>query len=383
MFEIRIRGQGVKRLIGANATGDGQKARKARTFNLPQKRLFFQEGFGLSEAAGDAGRIDLEPGFEYRLRVSVPRFTEPVTLIHLQYSESRPLVAHQFTLATGTHELTLRVDPRADACALGLAPHGNGPALPIEIEYRRGPRVEPISSLGIIIGAMKSGTTSLFDSLACHPAICPNAISKEANFFSSPWTYSANPVAYACQYDFDPSRHRIALEASPSYTQWPRRSDVPGRMKRYDARYKLVYILRNPVDRLESHLAHNIEQGRLTADQAVRGEHRHYLATSGYASQLDQYMNVFDRSDILLLDFDELVSDQLTAVNRALTFFDIEPFSSLPKYFASNRRQSRRGSGEFRLSDQLRSRMHDSLVPDIERLISDYGFSAARKWLRP
>ena len=75
-----------------------------------------------------------------------------------------------------------------------------------------------IENFAIIIGAMKAGTTTLFDHLAAHPAIAP-ASPKEPGFFAFEEKFDAGLASYEALFDFDAESHKWALEASTDYTK--------------------------------------------------------------------------------------------------------------------------------------------------------------------
>ena len=88
----------------------------------------------------------------------------------------------------------------------------------------------PDDGFVIIVGAMKAGTTSLFDYLKAHPAICP-AMMKEPEYFTHYQHHGfrargINIKQYSDLWQFDPSQHRYALEASTGYTKVPLRRET-------------------------------------------------------------------------------------------------------------------------------------------------------------
>ena len=192
----------------------------------------------------------------------------------------------------------------------------------------------------IIIGGMKCGTTSLFDLLAQHPEICPCSV-KEPDFFSN----EADPAAawdrYRRLWHWDPGQHRWALEASTSYTDYPYVTHVPERMAVSPAdAFKLIYIMREPIARIASHVRHGVydgwgkslDDGGLTQDLIDR---------TNYAMQLDRYMAVFQREDILLLTLDELEASPAAVLRRVSSFLGVAPdhdFAGL---------HERRNAGDF------------------------------------
>ena len=125
----------------------------------------------------------------------------------------------------------------------------------------------PLRSLPdfVIIGAMKSGTTSLYDFLIKHPAIAP-AAKKEVMYFSTWYKYKLGKLWYRSNFPTNLSRSAfykkttqrlLSGEASPPYLFYPM---VPGRMKGVLPDVKLIVILRNPVDRAYSHYHHMLRR---------------------------------------------------------------------------------------------------------------------------
>lgn len=105
----------------------------------------------------------------------------------------------------------------------------------------------------MILGAMKAGTTALFDMLKDHPEICPS-IAKEPEFFSRGQGHGAKVTNYSDLFDFDATVHKYALEASTGYTKYPRESNVAERIKQSGLEPKFIYIVRDPVKRIISNL---------------------------------------------------------------------------------------------------------------------------------
>jgi hypothetical protein len=65
----------------------------------------------------------------------------------------------------------------------------------------------------MIIGAMKAGTSTLFEMLSQYPEICPSRV-KEPEFFSRYQGHGANAENYKSLFDWNPSVHTVCLEAS-------------------------------------------------------------------------------------------------------------------------------------------------------------------------
>ena len=173
----------------------------------------------------------------------------------------------------------------------------------------------------MIIGAQKSGTTSLAAQLASHPQICFSSI-KEPEFFDSTEDWEENLAAY--HQLFEPANGRLCGEASTTYTFLPETPQTSVRIHSYNPRMKLIYIMRQPVDRIISHYAHNLIRGLedRTPFAAVAEDPR-YINRSRYGVQIQPYAQLFGRENILLLVFEEYVADQLGTLAEVAEFLGI------------------------------------------------------------
>lgn len=110
----------------------------------------------------------------------------------------------------------------------------------------------------IIIGAMKSGTTSLHHYLNLHPEICMSR-QKELNFFIEERNWSRGIQWYKSHFE---AEAKIYGESSPNYTMYPIWKSVPERMFSVIPETKLIYIIRNPIEQIISHYVHKYAVGK-------------------------------------------------------------------------------------------------------------------------
>lgn len=208
----------------------------------------------------------------------------------------------------------------------------------------------------LIIGAQKSGTTSLYHYLVQHDQILP-AKTKEIHYFDR---HYHRPLAwYRASF---PLRARTRIqrlrnggpvltgEATPDYLFDP---NVPARVERFDSTIPLVAVLRNPVDRAYSHYHHTRDHGweplgfeealeqeaqrlegeadRLAEDPSYMGHdfYRYSYRTRGhYATQLERWLDHFERDQLLVLasrrlqDRPQQVLDDVTH-HLGLSSFDV------------------------------------------------------------
>jgi hypothetical protein len=178
----------------------------------------------------------------------------------------------------------------------------------------------------LIIGAMKCGTTSLFDHLAQHPAICASAV-KEPEYFSGFQPSAPVPPSYEALWDFDPMRHRWAMEASTGYTR-SIRADAPGAIRDYGLRPRLVYVVREPFARIESH--YNM-MTQISSRWSDRIDDRHLVDTSRYFMHAERFTAVFGREALLVMRFEDLVRGDRAAFARLFDFLEIAPMAITPE----------------------------------------------------
>lgn len=183
-----------------------------------------------------------------------------------------------------------------------------------------------------IIGAAKTGTTSLHYYLDQHPEIQMSEV-KETNFFCGPENglpYSGGRVGSLEEYEqlFDP-RVGVRGEASVAYTNHPRRKGVPERIKKLVPDAKFIYIVRDPIARTVSQYHHRV---------AVEGERRSmrealsdlsdpysvYVGHSLYATQIDLYLRHFDQDRMLVLDHADLLADRRSTLRQIFTFLAVD-----------------------------------------------------------
>src|SRR5687768_751449 len=109
----------------------------------------------------------------------------------------------------------------------------------------------------VIIGAMKCGTTSLHYYLAEHPDVCMSEV-KETNFFVAELNYARGLPWYESLF---PRRAAACGEASPVYAATWRFAGIPERMHAVLPRARLIYIVRDPVERMVSQYKHTFARG--------------------------------------------------------------------------------------------------------------------------
>jgi hypothetical protein len=268
---------------------------------------------------------------------------------------------------------------------------------------------------GLIVGAMKCGTTSLFNYLAAHPEVAP-CRTKEPDYFSSDDFQSDNPQSYFGLWDWQPEIHKIAIEASANYSKIPTNPNCAERIAQFqNCDFRFIYCMRNPIDRIESHVYHGLYAG--WTKPLEEGISDHALNVSRYAMQLDAYVECFGRDRILLVVLEEFQKAPAEGFRRICEFLEIdqsfqleddglhnassdhylerpvwgrirgvESLRRLARLIPTGLRRSilrstgRRIDARKRLTSSERDEAAEALHSDLVRLQSDYGIDVGMAW---
>jgi len=186
----------------------------------------------------------------------------------------------------------------------------------------------------VVIGGQRCGSTSLHAALERHPAILTARI-KEAHYFDhhhvwgERWYRGHFPLGLSGtlrqrRYGSRP----LVGESTPYYLMHPL---VPARLHSLIPNAKLICVLRDPVSRAYSHYQHEVARGhetlsfedalaaeperiagereRLEIDPAYRSHayfHHSYVTRGRYAEQLERWLALFPRTQILIVQSERL-----------------------------------------------------------------------------
>jgi Sulfotransferase domain len=157
----------------------------------------------------------------------------------------------------------------------------------------------------IIIGSPKAGSTTLYNYFSRHKKIFM-CTPKEPNYFSHQNVYSRGLEWYKKLFTEAKSDH-ICGEASTTYSRWPEFGDVPDRIARVVPEAKMIYIMRNPIDRAYSHYGHHMRRGvTMTFEEALE-RNPVYVNVSLYMMQIKQYLRFFKPEAFKFLLLDDLI----------------------------------------------------------------------------
>lgn len=171
----------------------------------------------------------------------------------------------------------------------------------------------------VIIGAMKSATSTLYEQLLRQPGIFLPRL-KEPNFFSNDEQYGRGMEWYSGLFA-EAAATDILGEASTHYTKLPTYPQTVARMQSWLVGPRLIYVMRDPIDRLISQYIHQWSQGEIDCglEQALN-DHPELIAYSCYARQLSPFIDAFGKNAILPVFFDRLKLDPQGELKRICKF---------------------------------------------------------------
>lgn len=232
----------------------------------------------------------------------------------------------------------------------------------------------------LIIGAMRSGTSSLFTSLRNCSGIAPSQ-TKELHIFDTPNSFSTTleqRTRYAGMFEGS----GVRVEASPSYLFL---SVVPERVKAAIPHSRFIVLLRNPIDRAFSHYSFTVRRNQellsfeaaLAAEPArISGEQQallnySYLTRGIYSEQLKRWFCHFSQDRFFIVKSEDYFLNPKHTGTKCLSFVlrrDSETFTfvnpvtfphTVPSY--------------GQVTDKLRQKLQAYFQPHNERLYNLLG----------
>jgi hypothetical protein len=199
----------------------------------------------------------------------------------------------------------------------------------------------------VLIGAAKTGTTSLHRWLGQHPDIfVPRQ--KGLHFFTAQWLrenaggpgderllQDLTPTweAYLAHYAAAAGRKAIG-DVSPSYfSWWPSREAIGKHL----GEPRILLVLRDPVQKAFSQYMHLIRDGResLSFWEALQAEPERkarrfgalwlHLESSCYAEPTERFLEHFGRERMKILIFEDLIRDPQAVLREIFAFLGVDP----------------------------------------------------------
>jgi hypothetical protein len=217
----------------------------------------------------------------------------------------------------------------------------------------------------IIIGAQKSGTSSLYSYLAQHPQL-KSSTSKEVHYFDGGLSpeednFKKGEAWYRSHFPFkkDLAANQKTFEASPLYIFNPL---VPARMFELIPKVKIIVVLRNPTERAISQYFHEkrlnmetmpifeaLQEEENRLEHVIKNKdfkshnfvHSTYKSRGMYKGQIERYFNYFPREQILIINSDDLFTNTADTLRQIFKFVGVDTKYKVenlqPRNVSSNR----------------------------------------------
>lgn len=183
----------------------------------------------------------------------------------------------------------------------------------------------------LIIGAQKAGTTSLRAFLESMPNYI-SVLNKEPHFWNREAHYNDGFGINEYMEKFNQASENLLVgEKSPSYLG---SYEAPARIHKHFPDVKLIAVLRNPAERAYSAYWHGRRVGaidsKVSFSQSIQDHRENHgrpygdLVTPGfYSKHLTRYHEFFPKSQLLVLDFQQLLSNPTQELTKSISFLGL------------------------------------------------------------
>jgi hypothetical protein len=174
----------------------------------------------------------------------------------------------------------------------------------------------------IIIGAMKCGQTSLTKGLRTHEEVF--ATPREPRFFHSERYHEDGLAVYLSL--FEERDEKVVGEGSGFYAWDSWCEETAERMGQDVPAAKILYIIRNPIERVESHWSWGISNGQPWGgiNDAVKAVPQ-LIEMSLYWRQISRYRRFFDDDQIKVLFLEDMKDDPRSFFRDCARFLEVDP----------------------------------------------------------
>ena len=183
-------------------------------------------------------------------------------------------------------------------------------------------------NLFLIIGAQRSGTTYLYTILYEHPEICmAKPLKPEPKFFLSNNYNKGKDFYFNKYFSHKNNNHKVFIEKSTSYYEF---KEVPQRLISEFANTKIIFIIRNPVERalsnyffsknnkLETRSIENVFLHKTPAPEypkTISTNPFDYLERGNYIKYIKMYLQYIPKENFNVLFFNDIIGN-ITEVQK-------------------------------------------------------------------
>ena len=187
------------------------------------------------------------------------------------------------------------------------------------------------------VGFQRCGTSRWFALIAAHPEIATSGRSKELHYFDRFHSGGCSDAEIARYSEYFPRpAGQLTGEWTPLYASAPW---IPPLLAAAAPGARLVVLLRDPVERLRSGLALDAAVAARRGAPLSRYAPLEAFPRGLYHAQLSHLLRHFERSQLLVLQYERCSADPASELRRTFEFLGLQDAAFLPSLDAHPRRQ--------------------------------------------
>jgi hypothetical protein len=209
---------------------------------------------------------------------------------------------------------------------------------PTRPECPAGWRIGPPSFVGV--GGQRCGSTRWFDLITSHPEVVPPPVTKELHYFDRFYTggfTDADAEGYHRYFPRDGDRK--VGEWTPLYMSAPW---IPRLLASAAPETRLLVMLRDPLERYLSGLQHDTRTAREQGASLSELAPLEAFMRGFYYAQLTGLLRHFERSQILILQYERCTREPLTELHRTFAFLGFQDTEFVPDLAAHPHHQPKK-----------------------------------------
>lgn len=225
------------------------------------------------------------------------------------------------------------------------------------------------------VGAQRCGTTRWFRLIASHPEVSVSPTAKELHYFDRFYQGGFTDEDASRYQEYFPRQEGSTTgEWTPLYASAPW---VPKLLARAAPDARLLMLVRDPVDRFASGLQHNARLAREQGMPLNRLAPVEAFSRGLYHAQLNAMLTYFDRSQILVLQYERCSREPLAELRRTFEFIGLADTDFAPAELDANPNPQ---TAKPKLDPYTRDSYVRAYREDVERLASAFPDLDLRLW---
>lgn len=210
------------------------------------------------------------------------------------------------------------------------------------------------------VGVQRCGTTRWFDLISSHPEIRRSSTAKELHYFDRFYASEFTSADVAGYHEYFPrgDGHKTG-EWTPLYLSAPW---IPRLLAVAAPNARLLVLLRDPVERYLSGLQLDASVASRRGAPLSRYAPLEAFMRGLYHAQLSGLLRHFDRSQLLVLQYERCTREPLAELRRTLEFLELEDTNYAPTLDAHPKRQPEKPALDPDTRDAYVQAYHEDVI---------------------